>query len=404
MPCARSGSCSRRWASDECAAHLRRPAPAARWLRARRAGARRDGGGARAPPTLLRVRRRARVARRPARAARPGRAHGPPRGAALSRLRGGAARPLRTRPRRVPGRGPPPPAAAGLDPAAGRRRQRARRRRRHDRRDGRAPLRSGPAGQSHLRPAAPPRRGRAGRAGARRAVPRARRHRGAPVGQRAASRAGSGLRGALRGEGAHRERRHVPRRSRGPRGGAAHDRGASGGIRPHPRRLSDHGTAHPRRARGAAVLIDKGDRMKTLTLTLALAAVALAGCGSSDKEKAASTSTPTATPTATATAATGGASAGGGQVVKLAADPSALKFDKSTLTAKAGKVTLSMANPSGLPHAVAIEGHGVDVDGNTVQKGGTSTATAKLKPGTYEFYCPVDGHRQAGMEGKLTVQ
>jgi plastocyanin len=142
--------------------------------------------------------------------------------------------------------------------------------------------------------------------------------------------------------------------------------------------------------------------MKTLTLALALAAVALAGCGSSNKEKAASTSTPT--PTATATAASGGASAGGGQVVKLAADPSALKFDKSTLTAKAGKVTLSMANPSGLPHAVSIEGKGVDKDGNTVQKGGTSTVTATLKPGSYEFYCPVDGHRQAGMEGKLTVK
>jgi len=142
--------------------------------------------------------------------------------------------------------------------------------------------------------------------------------------------------------------------------------------------------------------------MKTLTLVLALAAVALAGCGSSSNEKAASTSTPTATATATAT--TGAASAGGGQVVKLAADPSALKFDKSTLTAKAGKVTLSMANPSGLPHAVSIEGNGVDKDGNTVEKGGTSTVTAKLKPGTYEFYCPVDGHRQAGMEGKLTVK
>jgi plastocyanin len=146
----------------------------------------------------------------------------------------------------------------------------------------------------------------------------------------------------------------------------------------------------------------KGDPMKTLTLLLAVAAVALAGCGSSDKEKAASTSTPTAT--ATATANTGGASAGGGQVVKLSADPSALKFDPSKLTAKAGTVTLQMANPSGLPHAVSVEGKGIDKDGKTVQKGGTSTVTAKLKPGTYEFYCPVDGHRAAGMEGKLTVQ
>ena|SRR5215218_11195805 len=141
--------------------------------------------------------------------------------------------------------------------------------------------------------------------------------------------------------------------------------------------------------------------MKTLTLMLVVAALALAGCGGDDNEKAASTSTPAET----ATADTGGASAGGGaQTIKLAADPSALKFDKSTLSAKAGKVTLQMANPSSLPHAVSIEGNGVDVDGKTVQKGGTSTATADLKPGSYEFYCPVDGHKAAGMEGKLIVK
>jgi plastocyanin len=142
--------------------------------------------------------------------------------------------------------------------------------------------------------------------------------------------------------------------------------------------------------------------MKWLTMSAAVAALVLAGCGGSNKETTAKSSTPAAT--ATATAATGGASSGGGQTLKLAADPSALKFDKSALTAKAGKVTLSMSNPSSLPHAVAIEGKGVDVDGKTVMKGGTSTASATLKPGTYDFYCPVDGHRKAGMEGKLTVK
>jgi plastocyanin len=142
--------------------------------------------------------------------------------------------------------------------------------------------------------------------------------------------------------------------------------------------------------------------MKWLTVVAAMAALVLAGCGSSNKETTAK-STPAATATATATAATGGASSGGGETVKLSADPSALKFDKSKLTAKAGKVTLSMSNPSGIPHAIAVEGKGVDVDGKTVMKGGTSTATAKLKPGTYEFYCPVDGHKAAGMKGTLTV-
>ena len=136
--------------------------------------------------------------------------------------------------------------------------------------------------------------------------------------------------------------------------------------------------------------------MRWLTLIAAVAALALAGCGSDNKES-------TSTPAATATEAPA-SSGGGGETLKLSADASALKFDKTELTAKAGKVTLSMANPSDIPHAVAIEGNGVDVDGKTVQKGGTSTASADLKAGTYEFYCPVDGHKAAGMEGKLTVE
>ena len=145
--------------------------------------------------------------------------------------------------------------------------------------------------------------------------------------------------------------------------------------------------------------------MRRLTLFAALTALAIAGCGgSSNNEKSASSSSSnaTSTPTATATAASN-ASSGGGETIKLAADKSALKFDKSSLTAKAGKVTLVMSNPSGIPHAVAIEGNGVDVDGKTVGNGGTSTASADLKPGKYEFYCPVDGHKAAGMKGTLTV-
>jgi plastocyanin len=80
-----------------------------------------------------------------------------------------------------------------------------------------------------------------------------------------------------------------------------------------------------------------------------------------------------------------------------------LAFNKKTLRAKHGTVTIVMTNPSGTKHAIAIEGHGVDKDGKTVGKGGTSRVTVKLKKGTYTFYCPVDGHRAAGMKGKLVV-
>ena len=65
-----------------------------------------------------------------------------------------------------------------------------------------------------------------------------------------------------------------------------------------------------------------------------------------------------------------------------------------------------MANPSsaGMDHGIAIEGNGVDSDGPIVAPGKTSSVTVSLKKGTYTYYCPVPGHKQAGMKGTLTVQ
>jgi plastocyanin len=133
--------------------------------------------------------------------------------------------------------------------------------------------------------------------------------------------------------------------------------------------------------------------------------LALAACGSNSSSSA---STTTAAATAAAPPTTTAAAAGGkASTVTLAADPTgALKFDKKTLTAPAGTVTVVMDNPSssGVPHGIAVEGNGVDQDGKTVQPGGKSTDTLTLKPGTYTFYCPVPGHKAAGMVGTLVVK
>ena len=147
---------------------------------------------------------------------------------------------------------------------------------------------------------------------------------------------------------------------------------------------------------------------RTFALALAAAALTAAGCGSDDKSSSSSSSsgggsTSAPAPTTTPSASPGGG--GGSSSLKVSADPGGqLKFDKSSLTAKAGKVTITMDNPSSLPHGVGIEGNGVDEDGKTVTKGGKSVVTATLKPGKYEFYCPVPGHEQAGMKGDLTVE
>jgi cytochrome c oxidase subunit 2 len=109
------------------------------------------------------------------------------------------------------------------------------------------------------------------------------------------------------------------------------------------------------------------------------------------------------------TIAAGGTTSGGGATrsegIEITADPdNALAFNVRELTAQADTVTISMANPSALPHNVAIRGNGVDVKGEIVNSGGTSTVSADLESGTYTFYCSVPGHEQGGMTGTLTVK
>ena len=135
---------------------------------------------------------------------------------------------------------------------------------------------------------------------------------------------------------------------------------------------------------------------KLLVLGAAATALAAAGCGGGGGS---SSSTPSSTPASTP------APAASSSNLSLSADPSGnLKFDKSSLSTKAGTVTMTMDNPSSVPHGIAVQGNGVNKVGSTVTKGGKSTITVTLKPGKYTFYCPVDGHRAAGMQGTLTVQ
>ena len=141
-------------------------------------------------------------------------------------------------------------------------------------------------------------------------------------------------------------------------------------------------------------------------LLVALALVG-AGCGGDDSSDSGSSDGGQAAETETNDSGGGASDSGGGaaQTLKLVADPGgALKFDKSTLTAKAGKATIVLDNPSSLPHAVEVEGQGIEEETDTIGKGETAKVTVDLKPGKYEYYCPVDGHKAAGMEGTLTVQ
>jgi plastocyanin len=81
-----------------------------------------------------------------------------------------------------------------------------------------------------------------------------------------------------------------------------------------------------------------------------------------------------------------------------------LAYKYADAQASAGQVTITSKNPQATDHNISIQGPGLNQQGNVVKGGGTSKLTVNLKPGTYTFYCSVDGHRQAGMQGKLTVK
>jgi plastocyanin len=153
--------------------------------------------------------------------------------------------------------------------------------------------------------------------------------------------------------------------------------------------------------------------MKKIAVALALiaAALALAACGSSNSTSSTETSSETSTPAESGGGSEAGKEAEGGSAgsassVDIEANPEGqLEYTTKTATAKAGNVTVDFSNQSGIGHDVAIENSSGETVGETeIISEGSDSTTVNLKPGTYHFYCTVPGHREAGMEGTLTVK
>lgn len=128
---------------------------------------------------------------------------------------------------------------------------------------------------------------------------------------------------------------------------------------------------------------------------LVMLALVVAGCGGDDDDEA----SPPPPPPPAVTNGTGEAT-----TLENPADASgALKFQKDSLTAPAGEITLVMENPSSVEHNIAVKDGDTDEKGEIVGQGETSEVTVNLEAGEYTFYCSVPGHEAAGMEGTLTV-
>lgn len=120
-------------------------------------------------------------------------------------------------------------------------------------------------------------------------------------------------------------------------------------------------------------------------LLAALAAVLLSACGGEE-----------------ATPDEASAPTGGGEVVEIALSDFAIQ--PGSLSLDPGTYTFRVVNDGGTVHALEVEGSGIEVETDHLQPGNSADLDVDLsEAGDYELYCPVDGHRDRGMEATLTV-
>ena len=140
---------------------------------------------------------------------------------------------------------------------------------------------------------------------------------------------------------------------------------------------------------------------RTMAVLLAAGLLAGAGCGDDDEEPAGGEpSTGAVSPPSTEPTDSGAEGPAEGTRVVL----TEFAIDPANPKAKAGVVTYDVVNEGSAPHALEIEGGGEEFETKVLQGGESAELQATLKPGEYEWYCPVGDHADQGMKGKLTVE
>jgi uncharacterized cupredoxin-like copper-binding protein len=131
-------------------------------------------------------------------------------------------------------------------------------------------------------------------------------------------------------------------------------------------------------------------KLHRLSLLGAAVVVGLTGCGGGNGNEQ-----------------SGSSSSGSSSVVKtVTISETEYKLTPSSVSLpRTGKYEFKVVNKGSTTHALEIEGNGLDDQKSSEVAPGESTTLDVTfdKEGSYEMYCPVDGHKGLGMKGDLTV-
>src|SRR5262249_21959423 len=141
-------------------------------------------------------------------------------------------------------------------------------------------------------------------------------------------------------------------------------------------------------------------RLFVVVLAPLIVAVA-AGCGSSSKSSSTKSAAPAAAPTNTAAATPASGSHA------IAVSETEYKLTPADPSVPSGKVTITAKNNGAVTHAIEVEGGGAgggEVKSSNIAPGQSATISVDLKPGkSYQWFCPIDGHKGLGMKGTIKV-
>jgi uncharacterized cupredoxin-like copper-binding protein len=133
-------------------------------------------------------------------------------------------------------------------------------------------------------------------------------------------------------------------------------------------------------------------RYSLLGAVVVVVAALTGGCGGyGGSKKSSSTAAP--------------ASSGGMVVKTVTVHETEYKLTPNTIAlAKPGTYVFKGVNDGTTTHSLAVQGNGVNARGSNISAGKSGTLKVTLpKNGTYQIFCPIDGHKGLGMKGTITV-